>query len=157
HIICVIFGRWAISRLGAALIELNETAGVELRTQECLLGISLTTVVFHAQAGIGDAFSRRGAGAMWCVRPVLVIVCGVGCLMAVSGGPAHAQMMAGMGGIGFRNELPTPVVVRGVSVVNGQRVAGPPILIPPGKVGWDNGLRPGLRVISVHDANQPNL
>jgi hypothetical protein len=93
---------------------------------------------------------------MWCVRPVMVIVCGLGCLLA-STGPGHAQMMGGMGGIGFRNELPSPVVVRGVSIVNGQRVAGPPIVILPGKVGWDNRLPPGIRVISVHDANQPNL
>ncbi len=94
---------------------------------------------------------------MWCGRPVLVIVCGFACLLAVGVATAPAQMMGGMGGIGFRNELPTPVVVRGVSVVNGQRVAGPPILIPPGKVGWDNRLPTGIRVISVHDANQPNL
>ena len=58
--------------------------------------------------------------------------------------------------VGFRNDLKSPVVVQGVSVVNGVVRRGPPILIPPGKVGWDNRLPPGIRFISVFDPNQPN-
>jgi hypothetical protein len=95
---------------------------------------------------------------MWRIRVVLAIVCGFGCLLAVGVATAPAQIMVGTGGIGFRNELPGPVVVRGVTIDKRKGVtAGPPIRIPPGKVGWDNGLTPGIRVITVVDANQPNI
>jgi hypothetical protein len=64
--------------------------------------------------------------------------------------PAYAQ------GIGFKNELKGPVIVQGAST-NGMVVRrGPPILIAPGKVGWDNKLPAGIRFISIYDAAQPN-
>src|SRR5438876_1612544 len=90
---------------------------------------------------------------MWIGPKTLAkVVCGLGCLLVIGVAPVHAQA----GGIGFRNELKAPVVVQGVSVVTGVVRRGPPIVIPPGKVGWDNRLPPGIRFISVYDANQPN-
>ena len=58
-------------------------------------------------------------------------------------------------GIGFRNATNAPVIVQGASVVNGTLRRGQPILIPPGKVGWDNNLPAGKRFITIYDANQP--
>jgi hypothetical protein len=90
---------------------------------------------------------------MWFSRLILAtLVSGLGCLLAADTVSAQAPM----GGIGFRNELKAPVVVQGVSVINGVVRRGPPIVIPPGKVGWDNRLPNGIRFISVYDANQPN-
>jgi hypothetical protein len=61
-------------------------------------------------------------------------------------------------GIGFRNELPgRPVIVQGKST-NGVVVRlGPPILIAPGKVGWDSKPPLGIRWITILDAAQPNI
>src|SRR5438270_5708294 len=81
------------------------------------------------------------------------LLIGLACLFAASAASAQAPM----GAIGFRNELKAPVVVQGVSVINGVVRRGPPIIIPPGKVGWDNRLPPGIRFISVYDPNQPNI
>ena len=114
-------------------------------------------VVFLAQATI---FTRvllvetSKVQIMWFPRLALAtLVSGLGCLLAA--GIVSAQ--APMGAIGFRNELKAPVVVQGVSVINGVVRRGPPILIPSGKVGWDNRLPPGIRFISVYDPNQPNI
>lgn len=59
----------------------------------------------------------------------------------------------------FRNDLDKPVVVQGQSVVGGVLRRGQPILIPPGKVGFDNSVPAGpgvLRVVSVFDGSQPS-
>lgn len=65
--------------------------------------------------------------------------------------PAYAQ------GIGFRNDLKGPVIVQGASTAGLAVRIGPPILIAPGKVGWDNKLPPGIRQITIRDALQPNV
>lgn len=59
-------------------------------------------------------------------------------------------------GIGFRNDLPVPIVVQGASIVNNMLRRGPPLLIPPGRAAWDINLPPGLRFVTIYDANQPN-
>jgi len=75
---------------------------------------------------------------------------GLAGLLVVGAAPAWA------GGIGFRNDLKVPVIVQGASIVNGMVRRGPPILIQPGKIGWDNKLPAGMRYVTVYDANQPN-
>lgn len=57
-------------------------------------------------------------------------------------------------GIGFVNELKGPIVVQGSSIENGMVRRGPPILIFPGKVGWDMNLKPGPRSITIYDGRQ---
>ena len=58
--------------------------------------------------------------------------------------------------IGFRNELKTPVIVQGISKINGMVRRGPPILVPAGRMSGDFNVPPGLRVYSVYDAKQPS-
>jgi len=67
-----------------------------------------------------------------------------------------APVLAQAAGIGFRNNLKTPVIVQGASVVNGMLRRGQPLLIAPAKIGWDNNLPPGVRFITIYDANQPS-
>jgi hypothetical protein len=62
-----------------------------------------------------------------------------------------AQVQAA--GIGFRNELNSPVVVQGGYIVNGQVRWGKPLVIPCGKEAWDVNLMVGVRRIVVFDAN----
>lgn len=61
---------------------------------------------------------------------------------------------AAAGGIGFRNDLNTPIIVQGVSFANikGQptKVRGKPLLIEPGKTAWDVNVKPGDREIFIH-------
>lgn len=57
-------------------------------------------------------------------------------------------------GIGFVNELKGPIVVQGSSIENNMVRRGPPILIFPGKVGWDMNLKPGPRSITIYDGRQ---
>jgi hypothetical protein len=59
-------------------------------------------------------------------------------------------------GIGFRNDLPIPIIVQGTSLVNKMLRRGQPLLILPGKTAWDINLPAGLRFVTIHDANQPN-
>jgi hypothetical protein len=33
---------------------------------------------------------------------------------------------------------------------------GTPVLIPPGKIGWDLNVKAGVRFITVYDARQPS-
>jgi hypothetical protein len=60
-------------------------------------------------------------------------------------------------GIGFRNDLKIPVIVRGVSIVNNMQKGGQPILVNPGKTVWDNNLPAGFRNYTVYDANQQRI
>src|SRR5436309_5728058 len=71
-------------------------------------------------------------------------------LLFVGSAPAWAA------GIGFRNDLPFPVVVRGASVSQGKITRSAPVLIQPGKTAVDARLPPGIRFITIYDANQPN-
>jgi hypothetical protein len=60
-------------------------------------------------------------------------------------------------GIGFRSDLPKPVVVQGASVVNNMVRRGQPFPVLPGRISWDANLLPVPRLITIYDANQPNL
>src|SRR5262245_50922953 len=55
--------------------------------------------------------------------------------------------------VGFRNDLKVPVIVQGVSLVNNMPKRGQPILVNPGKTGWDNNLPQGFRIFTVYDYN----
>ena len=73
--------------------------------------------------------------------------------IALLASPTSAQQHGG--GIGFRNDLNTPVLVEGASVVNGMLRRGQPIRIAPGQMCWDCNVNPGLRYVTIYDANQP--
>src|SRR5271169_3469125 len=60
-------------------------------------------------------------------------------------------------GIGFRNDLKTPVIVQGVSLVNNMQRRGQPFLVNPGKTVWDNNLPVGQRYYTLYDANQQRI
>jgi hypothetical protein len=60
-------------------------------------------------------------------------------------------------GIGFRNDLKTPVIVQGVSLVNNMQRRGQPFLVQPGKTVWDNNLPMGMRYYTIYDANQQRI
>jgi hypothetical protein len=59
-------------------------------------------------------------------------------------------------GIGFKSEHSIPLIVQGASNINNIIRRGQPVLIQPGKVGWDLNLRPGTRFITIYDARQPS-
>jgi hypothetical protein len=56
-------------------------------------------------------------------------------------------------GIYYRNETNQTIYVRGFSVVNGQRVQGQLLIIPPGKILMDINVPKGDRYIRITDAN----
>ncbi len=58
--------------------------------------------------------------------------------------------------IAFRNDLETPVIVQGHTIVNGMQRRGQPIVIRPDKTSFDNNVPAGFRFVSVFDANQPS-
>ncbi len=68
---------------------------------------------------------------------------------------AHAQ--GGGAAVGFRNELKSPIIVQGFTVVNGMQKRGQAIVILPGKAGFDYNVPMGPRFYVICDANQPNL
>jgi hypothetical protein len=77
------------------------------------------------------------------------------CLLAVAllDLSSAASVAASMG---FRNDTPTPVIVRGASVVNRTVRQGPPHLLQPKGVAWDRILFPGNKLITIYDAKQPS-
>jgi hypothetical protein len=68
---------------------------------------------------------------------------------------AHAQFRGAA--VGFRNDLKTPIIVQGYTVVNGMPKRGQAIVILPGKTASDNNVPAGPRYYTICDANQPNL
>src|SRR5262245_49216708 len=58
-------------------------------------------------------------------------------------------------GIGFKSNVPIPVIVQGATVVDNMLRRGAPVIIPPGKAGWDLNLKPGIRIITIYDGRQP--
>jgi hypothetical protein len=56
-------------------------------------------------------------------------------------------------GIAFHNQLPVGIIVQGSSVVGNMLRNGAPFAVNSGRVGWDLRLPPGVRHISIYDAN----
>jgi hypothetical protein len=58
-------------------------------------------------------------------------------------------------GIGFKSNIPIPIIVQGHQNVDNMLRRGAPVLIAPGKLGWDLNLKKGIRFITIYDARQP--
>lgn len=100
-------------------------------------------------------------------RYLLVTLTSVACLVALvaeDGSRVLAQKGPGGGGGGkgeiptvsirFRNETKTAVIVQGASIVKGMQRRGQPIIIPAGKVSFDNNVPVGIRLITIGDFQQ---
>src|SRR5271169_1228617 len=70
-------------------------------------------------------------------------------LFVLGAAPAQAE------GIGFKSNVPIPVIVQGATTVDNMLRRGAPVVIPPGKMGWDLNLKKGDRFITVYDGRQP--
>jgi hypothetical protein len=75
------------------------------------------------------------------------------CFAAASASPSVVNAQGGGVAVGFRNEMKTPVIVHGYTVINGMPKFGQAIPIPPGKTGVDIGVPNGPRLYRVHDGN----
>ena len=75
-------------------------------------------------------------------------------MLAIFANVSNGQAFT-VGGIAFKNEFPGPIIVQGTSKINNMVRNGQPILIQPGRVGWDLNVPPGPRLINIFDANQP--
>lgn len=53
--------------------------------------------------------------------------------------------------LGFRNDIPGPVVVQGANVVNNVIRRGKPLPLNPTEIAWDQVPQPGNRLITVYD------
>jgi hypothetical protein len=58
--------------------------------------------------------------------------------------------------IAFRNDLKSPIIVQGHSVVSGMQRRGQPVAVPAGKINFDNAVPAGVRYITVFDPSQPS-
>jgi hypothetical protein len=76
-------------------------------------------------------------------------------LIAFFAQTARAQF--GGAAVGFRNDLKTPIIVQGFTIVNKMPKRGQAIVILPGKTATDNNVPMGPRFYTICDANQPNL
>jgi len=70
-------------------------------------------------------------------------------LSVLGAAPAQAA------GIGFKSNVPIPVIIQGHTIVDNVVRRGTPVVIPPGKMGWDLNLKKGVRVITIYDGRQP--
>ena len=69
-------------------------------------------------------------------------------------GPTSVSHAAG---IGFKNDVKNAaILIQGASKFNGMIRRGQPIVLLPGRTGFDPNIPPGLRQITIIDANQPN-
>jgi hypothetical protein len=76
------------------------------------------------------------------------------CLLAGGSGTASAQVGAA-NVVSFRNDLKVPVIIQGVSQVNGQIKRGAPIVVGPGQTKQDLFVPAGVRLYSVFDSSMP--
>jgi hypothetical protein len=76
-----------------------------------------------------------------------VLILGVDSLRAQPGSAAS---------VNFRNDMPQPVIVQGISYINGMPRRGQPLYIGPGKSAWDNNVPPGTRRYTIYDGMQPS-
>ena len=74
-------------------------------------------------------------------------------LTCVAPAAAHAQF--GGSAVAFRNEMKTPVIVQGYTMVGKMQKRGMAIVIPPGKTLLDINVPVGIRYYTVYDANMP--
>jgi hypothetical protein len=70
-------------------------------------------------------------------------------IIALAAVPAHAA------GIGFKSNVPIPVIVQGATTVDNMVRRGTPVVILPGKMGWDLNLKAGVRFVTIYDGRQP--
>jgi hypothetical protein len=95
---------------------------------------------------------RRLVGSYLIATYIAVVAC-----VAWQDPPAHAQAGGSAVAVGFRNELKTPVVVQGYTLVNGMKKYGTAMVILPGKISAENNIPVGsVRFYTVVDANRPN-
>jgi hypothetical protein len=73
-------------------------------------------------------------------------------LVALGGGPVPARAA----NLVFRNEMKTPIIVQGASIVNNVIRPGRAMLIYPNQGAADMNLPAGNRLITIYDANQPS-
>ena len=79
------------------------------------------------------------------------------CVAVLAAFPSAARAQKGGVAVAFRNEMKTPVIVQGWTVVGGMQKRGMAILIPPGKTVGEINVPAGIRYYSVYDANMANL
>ena len=70
-------------------------------------------------------------------------------------GPGPGPAQGATGSASFRNDLKVPVIIQGISQVNGVLKRGQPLVVAPGKTTGDFNVPVGVRAYSVYDANQP--
>lgn len=67
-----------------------------------------------------------------------------------------ARAQAGAVAVGFRNELKTPVIVQGYTIINNMKKYGRAMVIAPGKVDAEAIPAGTVRFYTVVDGNRPN-
>jgi hypothetical protein len=77
-----------------------------------------------------------------------------GLIILVLGSTAQA---GDQGWLGFRNDSNVPIIVQGVSVVNGMPRQGPRYALQPGQECWYVLISQGNKLILVADARQPTI
>jgi hypothetical protein len=153
---------------------MNETAKDAMETSESPFGsrpwacfrLTLRGAVrwIFAQAVIVQAFPERGKSCALAeffgapeMKRVVNACIAASCIALFAGLAQTAHAQFGGVAVGFRNELRTPIIVQGLTVVNGMQKRGQAIVILPGKAGFDYNVPVGPRFYIVCDANQPNL
>jgi hypothetical protein len=85
---------------------------------------------------------------MWSLKWIAL---GVLALAALSFQPATAEAAS----IGFRNDTDSPLMLQGMSIVNGVVRRGKLHVLQPGDVAWDPIIAPGNKLVVIADPSQP--
>lgn len=72
-------------------------------------------------------------------------------------GEGFAQGMAMGVSVGFHNETKQSILIQGVTMVNGKPKQGQPLLVTPGKTGFDANVPPGIRIITIYDSAKTKM
>jgi hypothetical protein len=96
-----------------------------------------------------DYYWEQEVSAMMSSTHWLRLAAPAALLVALVSAPAQAA------GIGFKSNLPIPVIVQGATTVDNMLRRGAPVVIPPGKVGWDLNLKKGVRFVTIYDGRVP--
>ncbi len=88
---------------------------------------------------------------------MLKVTAGLAAALVIGTAPAGAQGVGQANGMAFTNKLDQPVLIQGSSIVNGMLVKSQPLLVYPGKTGFDANVPVGLRQVMIYDGNRPNM
>jgi hypothetical protein len=138
------------SQFAARSVTIGSSGGVSLRKSWPLIRFYSEKISAHKARTPGITTMRR------VVKACAIATCLALAVWIAPAAPAQLGV-AGGAAVAFRNDMKTPVIVQGTTIVNRMPKRGQALVVPPGKTQLDLNIPPGIRFYTIVDANQPGI